>query len=86
LLLLGGLLFGQARYEPAAQAYRRAIAQDGYLEAAHRELMRCYARLGERGQALRHYQTLAALLRDDLEAAPAPATTALYERLQRGGE
>jgi len=54
------------------------------VEAAHRELMRCYARLGEHAQALRHYQDLAALMQADLGSPPAPETTALFERLKRG--
>ncbi len=86
LLALGRLHFEQAEYGRAAEAYRRAIAQDSYLEAAHRGLMRCYARLGERGGALRHYQALVELMRDELGAPPAPETTALFERLRRGEE
>jgi DNA-binding SARP family transcriptional activator len=56
------------------------------LEEAHRELMRCYARLGERGQALRHYQTLEQLMRDELGSPPGPESLALYEQLKRGEE
>jgi predicted ATPase/DNA-binding SARP family transcriptional activator len=84
LLLLGRLHVTQGHDVQAADTYRQAIAHDRYLEAAHRELMRCYARLGERGQALRHYQTLVEWMRDELGAPPAPETTALFERLQRG--
>lgn len=86
LLLMGGLRSAQAEYSRAADAYRRAIAQDSYLEVAHRELMRCLARQGEPGQALRHYLELVTLLRAELGAPPAPETRALYERLKRGEE
>jgi predicted ATPase/DNA-binding SARP family transcriptional activator len=85
LLLFGGLLRDQGRHAQAAEAYRRAIAQDGYLEAAHRGLMRCYASLGERTRALEHYQALVGKLREELVTAPAPETRALFEELQRGG-
>jgi predicted ATPase/DNA-binding SARP family transcriptional activator len=85
LLLLGQLHAAERHYAQAADIYRQAIAYDRYLEAAHRELMRCYACLGERGQALRHYEALAEWMRDELGALPAPETTALIERL-RGGE
>jgi non-specific serine/threonine protein kinase len=86
LLRLGQLLFAQGDYARAAEAYRRAVDKDEVLEEAHRELMRCYARLGERGQALRHYQTLAQLMQDALGSPPAPESAALYERLRRGDE
>jgi non-specific serine/threonine protein kinase len=86
LLRLGRLHFAEAQYAAAAQAYERVLAFDNYLELAHRELMRCYARQGEVGQALRHYQALHRLLRDELEAAPANETTLLYERLRRGDD
>lgn len=84
LLTLGQLLFAAGGYTEAADIYRQAIAHDNLLEAAHRELLRCYARLGERGQALRHYQTLVELLYDELGLPPSPETTALFERLRRG--
>ncbi len=84
LMELGQLLFTAARYADAASIYQQAIARDNYLEAAHREWMRCLARQGERNQALRHYQSLVKLLRDELGVAPAPETAALYERLRRG--
>ncbi|MSP12101.1 MAG: tetratricopeptide repeat protein [Chloroflexi bacterium] len=86
LLTLGQHHFAASHYEQAAEIYRRAIARDSYLEAAHRELMRCQARQGERGQALRHYQALVELMRAELGAPPAPETQALYERLQRGAD
>ena len=84
LLSLGGLHFARQEYAHAAEVYRRAIDKDEVLEAAHRELMRCYARAGERGQALRHYQTLTRILHDELGSPPAADSIALYERLKRG--
>ena len=84
LLSLGHILFTQHRYDQAVEVYRRAVAEDSYLEAAHRELMRCYARQGERGHVARHYQSLRTMLQGELRAAPAPETTLLYERLMAG--
>ncbi len=84
LLNLGKLLFTQGESARAAEAYRRALEKDEVLEEAHRELMRCYARLGERGQALRQYQTLVQLMQDELGSPPAPESVALYGRLKRG--
>ena len=84
LLALGAAQAALAHFADAGATYRRAIAQDSYLEAAHRELMRCLARQGEVGQALRHYQTLSQLLHDELDAPPALETQTLYEQLRRG--
>jgi non-specific serine/threonine protein kinase len=84
LLALGQLCFAEGRYAEATEAYRKSIAYDSYQEVAHRELMRCYVRQGERGQALRHYQSLLEWMRDELGSPPAPETTALYERLHQG--
>jgi DNA-binding SARP family transcriptional activator len=42
--------------------------------------------LGERGQALRHYQTFVQMMRDELGSLPAAESAALYEQLKRGEE
>jgi predicted ATPase/DNA-binding SARP family transcriptional activator len=84
LLTLGRLLSDDAQYGEAADVLRRLIASDNYMEAAHRELMRCYVRMGERGRALRQYRQLLELMRDELGSLPAQESTALYERLRRG--
>ncbi len=86
LLDLGRLHFADARYAAAAACYRRVLAHDNYLELAHRELMRCYARQGETSQALRHYQGLRSLLHGELGADPSAETALLYERLRRGDD
>ncbi len=86
LLDLARLLFSRREYASAAEFYRRVIDRDEFYEQAHRELMRCYVRLGERGQALRHYQTLEQLMYAELGSAPAAESAALYDRLKRGEE
>lgn len=86
LFSLGDLLFTEKQYEQASEIYRRVIDHDHYQEAAHRALMRCYARLGERGLALRHYRTIASIMHDELHSLPANETIALYEKLRRGEE
>lgn len=84
LAALGELYLEHDRYADAASAYRRAIAQDEYFEAAHRGLMQSYARQGEVSQALRHYRNLEDLMRKELDGEPAPETRELFERLRRG--
>lgn len=84
LLTLGQLFFGSGQYPQAAETYHRLIEHDSLQELAHRELMRCHARQGERSQALRHYQILRDLLQRELQARPAPETVDLFERLRNG--
>ena len=86
LLFLGEILCARERYAEAADAYRKAIAHDSFLEEAHRGLMRTQAAMGERGQALRHYEELIAMLEEQLDTSPAPETTDLYRRLRTGKE
>ncbi|GEM_PF-4953138 len=56
------------------------------LELAERELMRCLARQGESGGALRRYRELRSLLAAELGAVPSCETTLLYERIRRGDD
>jgi predicted ATPase/DNA-binding SARP family transcriptional activator len=84
LLVVGRARFAHQHYIRAARAFLQLLGHDSYHETAHRELMRCYARMGERGRGLQHYQALFAQMREELGFAPDPATTDLYERLRRG--
>jgi DNA-binding SARP family transcriptional activator len=86
LLQLADLRFVDAHYSAAAGAYQRALDLDGYLELAHRGLIRCSARQGEAAQAVRHYQDLRQILRQELHTAPSPETTLLYDRIRRGDD
>ena len=82
LLAIGRLQVAAGRYQAAAAAFRRVIGHEPLNESAHRELMSCWARLGETARAIRHYEELAGTLQDQLGAAPSAETTALYERLR----
>lgn len=86
LLDLGHIYLLEAQYERAIATYQRALAEDPYLEQAHRDVMRCLARQGKRAQALRQYRELAQILATDLQTAPAAETTLLYERIRRGDD
>jgi DNA-binding SARP family transcriptional activator len=43
--------------------------------------MSCWVRLGETARAVRHYEELTELLREQVGVPPAEETTALYRRL-----
>ena len=67
----------------SALAYALALLEhDPCREDAHRLVMRCYVRLGERSEAMRHYATARYILRTELDAEPEPATTALFEQVR----
>jgi predicted ATPase/DNA-binding SARP family transcriptional activator len=81
LLAAGRLHAGAGRFAPAAAAFRRAVAHEPLNETAHRELMSCWARMGETARALRHYEELVELLRAQVGVSPAAETTALCRKL-----
>jgi predicted ATPase/DNA-binding SARP family transcriptional activator len=85
LLAVGRLHAAAGRHQAAATAFRRAVEHEPLNESAHRELMTCWAMLGENARAVRHYTNLVRLLAEQVGVAPAPETTALAERLAEPG-
>lgn len=74
--------FASADYQTCQDYARRLLDADPCREDAHRLVMRCYVRLGERAQALRQYQLCRAILRTEFEALPEPATTVLFDQVR----
>ncbi|HEX6291188.1 MAG TPA: bacterial transcriptional activator domain-containing protein [Herpetosiphonaceae bacterium] len=58
------------------------LAVDPCHEEAHRMVMRCYLRRGQRGAALRQYHLCADLLRATFGAVPEPATSELFAQIR----
>jgi predicted ATPase/DNA-binding SARP family transcriptional activator len=85
LLATGRLHMAAGNHQAAVTAFRRAVEHEPLNESAHRELMTCWAQLGETARAVRHYTELTILLRDTVGVPPAAETTALYERLSGRG-
>jgi DNA-binding SARP family transcriptional activator len=69
-------------YEECLGSSLRLLAQDPCREDAHRLVMRCYVRRGERAQALRQYRICEEILRTEFEAVPEQVTTALFEQVR----
>ena len=69
-------------YDTALEYIWQLLGRDCCREDAHRLVMRCYARRGERAAALRHYQVCTDLLRDQLGVEPEQATVALFELIR----
>ncbi|WP_222273120.1 AfsR/SARP family transcriptional regulator [Modestobacter marinus] len=74
--------FDQHRYAQALRYAGRLLAADPCREDAHRLVMRCHVRLGERAQALRQYRTCARILEAEFGAGPEPLTDALFDRIR----
>ncbi|MBI2202407.1 MAG: AAA family ATPase, partial [Candidatus Rokubacteria bacterium] len=69
--------------ERAIQAALRLLALDPLQEAAHRTLMRLYARSGRRAAALRQYQACVSVLQREFGTEPEVETRALYQDILR---
>jgi tetratricopeptide (TPR) repeat protein len=63
---------------------KRRLALDPLHEPVHRDLMRLYARSGDRAAALRQYRELTLLLDKELGVAPIGETRALHDAIEAG--
>jgi DNA-binding SARP family transcriptional activator len=79
---LAGHAYRAGDYRASLDYLWRLLTRDPYREDAHRLVMRCYMRRGERAAALRQYQVCADLLRAEFDAAPEPATGTLFEQIR----
>ena len=86
LQLLGDLRQRRAAYAEALAAYRMILTRDPLREDIHRSIMRCLALQGERNAALRHYQSVAILLKNELGVEPLAETSRLYQMIAEGRE
>lgn len=74
--------FEHHRYVEALHYAGRLLAADPCREDAHRLVMRCHVRRGERAQALRQYRICAQILDAEFGVRPEPLTDALFERIR----
>jgi DNA-binding SARP family transcriptional activator len=85
LSLLGRLAdqcFRECDYPAALEYALRLLSDDPCREDAHRLVMRCHVRLGERAQALRQYRVCQQILAAEFEARPEPLTSVLFDRVR----
>ena len=68
-------------FKRAVHYAQRLLRHDPVRETAYRQLMRLYARLGERSSALRAYHDCATMLRRELDVEPNAETQSLYQHL-----
>ncbi len=74
----------RGNYVACANACNKMLAVDACCENAHRRLMRCYSRQGQRYLALRQYYSCVEILREELDVPPIEETVALYHRIRNG--
>ena len=79
-----GVSLGGPELGAAEQAARAAIAAAPFRESAHRALMEVHEAAGNPAEALRAFDALRVLLRDELGTAPGAAAMAVHQRLLRG--
>jgi DNA-binding SARP family transcriptional activator len=58
------------------------LAHDPWREDAHRLVMRCYMRSGQRAQAMRQYRLCEQVLHGEFDVSPEPATRTLFEQIR----
>ena len=80
---LGALRLNSGDYAGCVAVCLKLLSCDSCREDAHCRLMRCYSRQGQVQLAIRQYRSCVAALRTELDVAPAPATTELFDRLRR---
>jgi len=72
------------RLEAAQTVARKQLGLEPWRERAHRQLMRAYARAGDRGSALAQYHVCREALAEALGVEPATETVTLYEEIRDG--
>ncbi|HEX2086402.1 MAG TPA: AAA family ATPase [Solirubrobacteraceae bacterium] len=80
-----GARLGGTELAPAERAARAAVEAAPFRESARAALMEILAAEGNVAEALRAYEDLRVLLRDELGTTPGPAVVALHERLLQSG-
>jgi len=71
-------------YSTCIQLCRKMLIKDNCREDAHRRLMCCFYRQGQRNLALHQYQLCEEALAQVLDVPPMPETTDVYYRIKKG--
>lgn len=78
LQVLASVSLENGESELAVQYANEVVALDPFRETGYQQLMRLHARMGNRGEALRVFSRLRALLRDELGTSPSPQSEAVF--------
>ena len=81
LLSLGMCIRARGSFQEALTVFRQAVEADPYREESYRELMTCYAALGEQSAIRREMDKLTRLFNSELGIAPSVETRTLVDSL-----
>ncbi len=81
---LGRCHESRGAFQGAITWYRQALKVDELREDLHRSVMRAYAQIGRRSDAVAHYRQCQETLRQELGVEPSWETRNLYEKLSGG--
>jgi DNA-binding SARP family transcriptional activator/KaiC/GvpD/RAD55 family RecA-like ATPase len=79
-----GLAIGGNQLAPAERAAAELVEAEPFREDGYALLMEAQARRGNAAEALRTFEQLRVLLRDELGATPSPRVVAMHENVLRG--
>ncbi|HEX2172053.1 MAG TPA: AAA family ATPase [Dehalococcoidia bacterium] len=85
LATLARLLLERGELAEAQKYAQTLVAQDPLREDGHRLLMEAHDRAGNRAAALRQFEQVRQILRDEVGVEPAPETRALLEQIRGRG-
>jgi SARP family transcriptional regulator, regulator of embCAB operon len=85
LLVVAAAWCAKGHGELAVAAAREAVTLAPFRESAHRALMRAHLVAGDRAEAVRAYEHLRGVLRDELGIDPSRETEAVYLEVLRDG-
>jgi ATP/maltotriose-dependent transcriptional regulator MalT/DNA-binding SARP family transcriptional activator len=71
-----------AHFDAALECYLRGLDADPVIEQFYQGLMRCYARLDRKSEAIAAYRRLKQILSVSLSLKPSPSTERLYQSLR----
>lgn len=75
----------RGNYQAGIACGHKILAEDPLRESVHREVMRIHLLNGERGAAIRQYETCARILMDELAVPPMEETQNLYASFMAAG-
>lgn len=62
---------------------QRILAEDPCREDAHRRLMRCYGRIGQKDKELKQFEKCRTILNREFDTEPCKTTKILYEKIKK---
>lgn len=71
-------------YSPAIDCLRRILEKNPFLDDVNEQMIRLYARIGDRLSMIRHFEKFTSELKRDLGIEPLERTVRLYEHLRSG--